>query len=436
MKKSKRTASKPQNLTPSPPLAMTAPMSELIPCDADLVNRSWTQWQFGDWDGLTALDARTLEHHPDRAQVALLVAAGQAQRSNFAEARQLLRQALDWGVDRQLLGRLLMSGVYNSLGRAKAVMERRSEALEDFESSIRVGQPGGAVSLVARARAGLQLEQLRGDVAAPRALQAKEVPQPPEVGIVSYAEIDLLESDIPSQDLSDSQFDLTEEHQTTNILVIFSTPRCGSTYFCNLLHANDFCIPHEYFQLEQYLPTLARRWGCISNGILDKKNYIQSLCSKRTKKNGWLGVNLHSHHIKTFEDFKVHFPKNTTFYYIQLMRKDILEQAVSYEIAEQTGQWTSFFKKRKEPEYNFSAISAKVKSIKNGSFFIKKYIEENKLACLDIYYENLLADPDSVLLRAFLNIQRFDKKSLTEKQACQINIDWQQRFLSDLLLSL
>lgn len=165
-----------------------APLGELLPADRHALERARTQWQFGDWESLAALDVRTLESHPDRAQLAALVAAGQAQRGDVAEARELLRLALDWGVDRQWLGRVLISGVYNSLGRAKAVMERRTEALEDFESSIRVGLPGGAVGLVARGRAGLQFEQLRGDVAVPRALQAKEVPQPPEVGIVSYAQ--------------------------------------------------------------------------------------------------------------------------------------------------------------------------------------------------------------------------------------------------------
>ena len=50
--------------------------SHMVPYDENLLERSRTQWQFGDRASLAALDQTTLQHHPDRAKLTLLAAAG------------------------------------------------------------------------------------------------------------------------------------------------------------------------------------------------------------------------------------------------------------------------------------------------------------------------------------------------------------------------
>jgi hypothetical protein len=52
----------------------------LVPYDENLLARSRTQWQFGDWESLAKLDRDALQHHPDRAKLALLAAAGHLQQ--------------------------------------------------------------------------------------------------------------------------------------------------------------------------------------------------------------------------------------------------------------------------------------------------------------------------------------------------------------------
>ena len=46
-----------------------------FPYDEALLERSRTQWRFGDRPSLATLTRNTLQHHPDRAKLALLVAA-------------------------------------------------------------------------------------------------------------------------------------------------------------------------------------------------------------------------------------------------------------------------------------------------------------------------------------------------------------------------
>jgi Flp pilus assembly protein TadD len=132
----------------------------IVPFDENLLERSRTQWQFGDWDSLAKLDRDTLQHHPDRARLALLAAAGRLQTGQGAEARQYIRLAQDWGVSKQLLTRILAAGVHNSLGRAAAAVGENSRALQHFQSAVATGAPGSEARLLAQARISYQYQQL------------------------------------------------------------------------------------------------------------------------------------------------------------------------------------------------------------------------------------------------------------------------------------
>ena len=66
----------------------------VVPYDENLLEKARTQWQFGDWESLASLDRDTLQHHPDRAKLVLLAAAGRLQVGQDAEARQYIRKWL------------------------------------------------------------------------------------------------------------------------------------------------------------------------------------------------------------------------------------------------------------------------------------------------------------------------------------------------------
>lgn len=131
-----------------------------VPYDENLLERARTQWQFGDWQSLSQLNRDTLQHHPARATLALLAAAGRLQIDSPDEAREYLRLANDWGVRPKLLCQVIAAGVHNSLGRAAALTGQRYRALKHFESSITVGNPGSDKKLLTQARTGEQLRQL------------------------------------------------------------------------------------------------------------------------------------------------------------------------------------------------------------------------------------------------------------------------------------
>jgi hypothetical protein len=153
--------------------AMDAP-SHFVPYDENLLERARTQWQFGDWESLARLERDTLQHHPDRAKLALLAAAGHLQQGDSQEARQFTRMAQDWGCSKKLVSQILISGVHNSLGRAGAIGNQEHRALRHFETAITIGTAGSDTKLLTKARVGEQLSQLR--IASAQISQHEAVP--------------------------------------------------------------------------------------------------------------------------------------------------------------------------------------------------------------------------------------------------------------------
>lgn len=130
------------------------------PCDENLLERTLNQWQFGDWESLAKINRDTLHHHPDRAKLALLAAAGRLQTGKDDEAKACIRLAQDWGISNKLISQILIAGVHNSLGRAAALGNHQQRALQHFESAITLGISGSAKELIANARARHELSAL------------------------------------------------------------------------------------------------------------------------------------------------------------------------------------------------------------------------------------------------------------------------------------
>lgn len=143
------------------PVVESRPEQTLASHDGGLLERARTQWQFGDWQSLAQIDRDTLEHHPDRAKLALLAAAGRLQTGgNDSEARQFIRLAQSWGASRKLINQILIAGVHNSLGRAAAISNQQQRASQHFENAITGGMPGSDTKLLTRARSNEQFAQL------------------------------------------------------------------------------------------------------------------------------------------------------------------------------------------------------------------------------------------------------------------------------------
>lgn len=132
----------------------------IVPYDENLLERARTQWQFGDWESLAKLERSTLQHHPDRAKLALLAASGHLQKGSISVAKQLIQLAQDWGCSKHLISQILIAGVHNSLGRAAVIMQQEARALGHFHNAVVLGAPGSDVRLLTQARVAHQVSHL------------------------------------------------------------------------------------------------------------------------------------------------------------------------------------------------------------------------------------------------------------------------------------
>ena len=127
----------------------------------NLLGNARAHWQLGDWESLASIAREDLQHHPDRARLALFVAAGYQQLGHIDETRRMVCLAVEWGCDRMLIRRALVSGLYNSLGCAACLAKKQDKAKLSFEKALTLGVSSADSAVLKTARLNQQLKRLQ-----------------------------------------------------------------------------------------------------------------------------------------------------------------------------------------------------------------------------------------------------------------------------------
>lgn len=237
---------------------------------------------------------------------------------------------------------------------------------------------------------------------------------------------------VPEEDLVGASRDRDTKTRPTDLLLILSTPRSGSTLLSDLVDRVGLCCPAEYFQPYEYLPILASRWNCVRNGVLDDTEFARKLKRYRTAENGWLGVKLHPTHLPHFVRAKAQLDE-LRWHGVHLIRRDQIAQAISYHIADKTKKWSSAFQSHGEAAYDYSAIRDRLQEIIEGNTFLLSIAATFKLKVATIYYEDLVADPVGQLQR--IPGIKFDANEVPEtglgKQGDARSQCWAERFAAE-----
>ncbi|SFV17070.1 methyltransferase, FkbM family [Pseudoduganella namucuonensis] len=167
------------------------------PYDAGLLSKAQLLWREGDWIGLVAMEQASLQHHPERAMLALLIATAHQQMNSPQVAAQFVRLACDWGCSGAQLAQVLIAGVHHTLGRGELLLQNERKACTHFALAA---QAGADRSIAGRSRAAIEQDRIaRAAAMHPRsAATVAAVPAPPDEpfappelfseGIVSYAQ--------------------------------------------------------------------------------------------------------------------------------------------------------------------------------------------------------------------------------------------------------
>lgn len=121
---------------------------------------------------------------------------------------------------------------------------------------------------------------------------------------------------------------------------------------------------------------------------------------------------------------------------INLIRKDIVGQAVSFSIAIQTGQWISDQAARKEPEFSFTDIGNRLFGTFFGNFAMDIIAQAIGLEKVTIFYEDLEAHPQKVLndIAERFQVDIGDwvpDQPVLKRQRTQINDMMREQFLAE-----
>lgn len=124
--------------------------------------------------------------------------------------------------------------------------------------------------------------------------------------------------------------------------------------------------------------------------------------------------------------------------WIFVQRVDVVAQAVSYSIAQQTQQWVSLKNQEDtQPEYRFNELESLLYEFSDTYAAIMALLGSSGISPYHLTYEQFRSDPEveTVRLAQYLGVKRptIDTKKLRmEKQASDLNRQFCDRFVRDM----
>jgi LPS sulfotransferase NodH len=126
--------------------------------------------------------------------------------------------------------------------------------------------------------------------------------------------------------------------------------------------------------------------------------------------------------------------------FIHIRRRDVLAQAISYVIAEQTGQWKSDSAPKwfaqSEPVYDADAIAGRIKSFAVANALFEEFFASFRFPLYQVVYEDFVRDELGTIraITDWLGLGAVDvdrEQTRLEAQRSTVNQEWRERFISE-----
>lgn len=122
---------------------------------------------------------------------------------------------------------------------------------------------------------------------------------------------------------------------------------------------------------------------------------------------------------------------------IHIVRRDLLDQAVSFSIANQTKQWMAAHKRVAEPQFNFEDIRSRLFGSALSRDAVRHICEMFSAPILEVTYEEMIADPRATLDSIFSFVgEHFGnwtqpQNTRFQKQGDETNEQFKKKFLDE-----
>jgi LPS sulfotransferase NodH len=166
-------------------------------------------------------------------------------------------------------------------------------------------------------------------------------------------------------------------------------------------------------------------------------DYIATLLTRRTSRNGVFGMKEHFHHFETFiKEYPALLEVLSPITYIYINRRDKVAQAVSMAKALQTDWWTSRMEEGPSPplRYDWDLIANCMKEVELQDTGWLRWFEAHGVTPHQLTYENLRADAAGVVqnIVKLLGVQDDERDEVSvpppERQSDETNKEWIERF--------
>lgn len=215
-------------------------------------------------------------------------------------------------------------------------------------------------------------------------------------------------------------------------VMIASTPRCGSHFLGHMLGATGECgVPLEY------LNAINARYWARRFGVVGLDALFPHIVRHRTTPNGTFTFKAHWKQFAPMSDQLDALTKGVGLSkVIWISRRNLLSQAISFTIAEQTGVWISGARATGEAQYDYGRIVKAAQTIHHANDAWAEYMAAlPEGQGLSLTYEDLLTDDDLVArVGTFLGLSKpLVPSERTKRQSTTLNDTWKAQFTSDVL---
>ena len=212
------------------------------------------------------------------------------------------------------------------------------------------------------------------------------------------------------------------------------TNRCGSTLVADEASALGFCgkaTSEPNFEL--FNSNIVMEY-CEANSIKSFQGYLDAIVQEFTSPLNFFFSKVSLDQLVWLSRVGVIARAFKNPIYLRVVRKDILKQAVSYLIAEQTNKWTSKHSGNGcVPQYNRENIANAMSFFESDNADADLYFDRLKAKPICFFYEDIVADLDRVRveLEKATNVPaRRSHRALDVKpQRSEINDAWERRFM-------
>lgn len=218
----------------------------------------------------------------------------------------------------------------------------------------------------------------------------------------------------------------------TKFAFICFTNRCGSNFISSSISSSGYLNrAGEFFNFETVIG------NAIESGLESLADFVNWLVD-REGKNGWLISKLAVPHLELLSKSGIMDTILDRSFFIMVERSDKLAQAVSYDIALQTGQWVySAEAPSITPKFAQERLATIIDSINDQNREFSRYFGLNAIVPLLVGYESFEFDPSYQLrlISRHLGIDtlQHDNKFIdVQKQANDGNRTWRHRYIEGL----